>query len=1122
MPRLLIKREPDAGKTEIALRFIVLLPSILFCLTSSTVWAADVEYRRDVKPILSARCFACHGAVQQKSGLRLDAISLVRKGGKHGPVVIAGKANESPLIEAVLGKDRPRMPPEKEGEALAEKEIDVLRAWINQGAKADDEPIPEDPRKHWAFQLPVRSAIPPMLASGRTINPVDAFVATARDRQKLQANPPAEKSLLLRRVYLDLIGLPPTREQLHAFLADDSPDAYEKVADQLLASPRYGERWGRHWMDVWRYSDPFGLGEEYRYSQRHIWRWRDWIIESLNADKGYDRMVVEMLAGDEIAPVDHDVLRATGYLARNWYKFNRNVWIQDTVDYTAAGFLGLTFRCARCHDHKYDPIAQQDYYRFRAFFEPHDIRIDPVVGQPDTMKDGVARSFDGLPDAPTYLFQRGDERTPDQSHRLAPGIPTVLGGEIAVQPVRFTPHDLAQALQFAAQEARRQARADLAAADTNVTKASAAVRAAQQRLQQIKAGEAAAEDNPPPFLTDNFAAAAPDRWTVVRGQWSWENGRLVCKTPSPFATVRTKANHPSNLMGRVRYRTTGGTLGSVGISYDIAGGSFQGIYTNAIKDSAVRAFHRVKGQDTYPSDGVSRHPIKLQEEVTLDFAVRDNLLNTWINGKLCNVYRLPVARQAGVFSLWAHEATADFLELRLTALPEATPLAERVGEKLASPLDGPVVLTEVDGEKLVKNAAELAAVVERKQAIAQATLSSVECRIAADEAQCLVPIDETRAQALAGIASKAERQLRLLQSADALDRAEQAVVGAQAVTMTNDATKKALADAKQKLAAAKKAHEEAKSLAGKEDSTYTPVVKLNPATSTGRRLALAGWLVDRQNPLTARVAVNHIWMRHFGKPLVATPANFGLNGKTPTHPELLDWLAVELMESGWSMKKLHRLLVTSDTYLLGSQVGDPANLAADPDNRLLWRMNPHRMEAETVRDSLLAVAGTLESKMGGPIIDEKLGQTSRRRSIYFRFNTEYRMQFLDQFDPASPTECYARTESVVPQQALALTNSALALDQARLLAKNLTMADSAAFVSAAFEQVLGRAPTPDELGRCLRFLNEQAELVKEPGKLTSFPPGPDAVTAPSAEPAQRARENLIQVLFNHNDFVTIR
>jgi hypothetical protein len=870
---------------------------LLLASGGPTVAATEVDYLRDIKPLLSARCYACHGAVRQKARLRLDAAPLIRKGGKHGPAVVPGKSGESLLIEAVLGNDRPRMPPEQEGTGLAEKEIALLRAWIDSGARMTDEAIPGDPRDHWAFRPPVRPPVPRTLDAAQPANPVDAFVAAELNRHDLTANPPAEKAVLLRRVSLDLIGLPPTRAELHAFLADTSQLAYEKVVDRLLSSPRYGERWGRHWMDVWRYSDPFGFGEEYRYSQRHIWRWRDWILESLNVDKGYDRMIVEMLAGDEVAPADPDTLRATGYLARNWYKFNRNAWLQDTVEYTAAGFLGITLRCARCHDHKYDPLAQQDYYRFRAFFEPHDIRIDSRPGQPDTKKDGIARAFDARFDTPTYLFRRGDERTPDKSRALTPGVPAVLGGDLTVHPVRFTAHDFAQAFGPAVEEARRLARADLARADAEIDKAEQAVRAA------------------------------------------------------------------------------------------------------------------------------------------------------------------------------------------------------------------PVVL--------LKQAKIAAAVAAAKQRTARAVLEAVEARAAAERADCVDPKDESHRKALALAAAKAERRATALRAAEEVLRLEQAVLAS---------AKKGRAGAEKKLAAARKAAADAAAVAvNKEDPTYTPLTTINRAGSTGRRLALARWIANRDNPLTARVAVNHIWMRHFGKPLVATVANFGLNGKSPTHPALLDYLAVEFMESGWSMKRLHRLLVTSAAYRRSSRT-DSACLAADPDNRYLWRMNARRMESEAVRDSLLSAAGQLDPTPGGPILDEKLGQTSRRRSLYFRFNTEYRMRFLDPFDPASPTECFERRESVLPQQALALFNSALALNESRRIARRLAAecATPEAFVTAAFEQVLNRPPSDRERSRSERFLREQADLFGLPAKLTPFPTGPDAVTPPAADPAGRARENLIQVLFNHNDFVTIR
>ncbi len=266
-------------------------------------------------------------------------------------------------------------------------------------------------------------------------NPIDAFVAAEHEARGLRPRPEAAKAVLLRRVFLDVIGLPPTPEELRAFLADDSVDAYDRVIDRLLSSRLYAERWGRHWMDVWRYSDWAGWGMQVRDSQPHVWRWRDWIIDSLDADKGYDRMVVEMLAGDELAPEDPDVLRATGYLVRNFKLLSREKWMQDVVDHTSQAFLGVTFGCARCHDHMYDPVLQKEYYQVRAIFEPHNVRIDRVAGQVDTAKDGLARVFDADLTAKTLLFVRGDDRTPGKEP-LQPGVPDALGGSpFTIQPV---------------------------------------------------------------------------------------------------------------------------------------------------------------------------------------------------------------------------------------------------------------------------------------------------------------------------------------------------------------------------------------------------------------------------------------------------------------------------------------------------------------------------------------------------------------------------------------------------------------------------------------------------------------------------------------------------------------
>src|SRR5262249_19227380 len=287
--------------------------------------------------------------------------------------------------------------------------------------------------EHWAYRPPVKPAVPASLPVGG--NPIDAFLNAARQSKGLKASPAIAKDLWLRRVALDLVGLPPTRAELHAFRDDSSDDAFERAVDRLLASPAHGERWARHWMDVWRYCDGYGRPPELLFSHYHIWRWRDWIVESLNAGTGYDQMVIAMLAGDEVAPEDPNTLRATGFLARNWETFSRNKWLDSTIEHTSRAFLGVTIQCARCHDHKFDPIAQTDYYRMRALFEPYHIRIDRVPGQPDRVKDGLVRAFDDYLDTPTHLFVRGDETQPDTSRALPAGTPAVLGGKWDVQPV---------------------------------------------------------------------------------------------------------------------------------------------------------------------------------------------------------------------------------------------------------------------------------------------------------------------------------------------------------------------------------------------------------------------------------------------------------------------------------------------------------------------------------------------------------------------------------------------------------------------------------------------------------------------------------------------------------------
>ena len=788
----------------------------------------------------------------------------------------------------------------------------------------------------WQPFEPVKRPAVPVIANIKSEirNPIDAFLSVERDARGLKPRPEAPKEVLLRRVCIDLIGLNPTPEEQRAFLEDTSPNAYERLVDHLLDDPRHGERWARHWMDVWRYSDWAGWtdGGQIRDSQRHIWRWRDWIVESLNADKPYDRMLTEMLAADEVAPEDSDVLRATGFLVRNYKMLSREQWLEDTVKHTSQALFGVTMGCAKCHDHMADPISQREYYALRAVFEPHQVRTDRVPGELDLTKDGRPRAFDAT-NAPTYVFVRGDERHPLTNEVIAPAVPALLGGRLNVQPVNL------------------------------------------------------------PWLAGN-----PDQRDFVIRDTLAASEQTVTAAKAAWTKSRSAAN------------ATPAELRATDLALDLA----------EKKHAALVA---------------------------------------------------------------------------VTAAERLTPSGSRRREEA----DHSTAL------RLVTSAATNAVLLQRTAAIAEATLK--------------------RHQAQTALAAAPTNKLAEAQ--------------------------KKLSEADQQLTAAVEA------LAKPLDAAFTPrPATAYPTNSTGRRLAFAQWLTEPRNPLTARVAVNHVWLRHFGRGLVPTPADFGRNGRPATHPQLLDWLAAEFMQPEtvdsrselmvdrsdgaspsinhplkalsvpWSFRHLHRLIVTSAAYRMSSSSVDPAapsglelatssphsDLRAptsiDPDNHFLWRMNSRRLEAEAVRDNVLYAAGTLDPTFGGPDIDQQQALTSPRRSLYLRHAAEKQAEFLQIFDGPAVTECYERRPSVMPQQALALGNSELAVKQARVLAARLgkeSDGDHARLVELAFQRILARRPTNAERQSCVEFF------------------GPAPVSADLAEKNfARAAENLVLVLFNHNDFVTVR
>jgi len=900
------------------LRFVLggLLALVGGLMPFNRLWAGD--YEAVLKPLLRERCVSCHGALQQKAGLRLDTVAGMLRGGKHGPVLVVGKAEQSVMVLRTSSADADeRMPPEHEGQPFSEAQVALLKQWITDGASAPAGETPEaDPRDHWAFRPRQRPPVPTVARGDWVRNPIDAFISRSHEAATLSPRPEAPRRLQIRRLYLDLIGLPPTEAEMRQALGDPSEEGYARTVDRLLEDPRHGERWARHWMDVWRYSDPWGLGDQHRNSARHLWHWRDWIVESLNTDLPYDEMIRLMLAADESHPDDLELLRATGFLARNYFLFNRNQWLDETVEHVGKAFLGLTLNCAKCHDHKYDPLPQTDYYRMRAFFEPYQVRMDLVPGEADLARDAIPRAYDRNPETPTYLFVRGQETQPDRSRVMAPGVPALLG--VTLPDIR--PVDL-----------------------------------------------------------------PPTAWQPERRPWVLETQVLVAR--QELETVRAET---------------------------------------------ARALAKAAASTNAAASVISSAKIAVAE------------------ARLESVVRRAEAQRAS----WKDGPTSANAANATDVARRAAVKAER-REKLARHR---LTLAETEQKRTTAEAG-------KKDALAKELATQTERLIALEKEAAQEPASSDTFSALSGAAWVPTRFL--------------------------DSTK--------------------------DDPAVPP-----QHHSTGRRTALARWITDPGNPLTARVAVNHLWNRHFGASLAPALFDLGRKGGTPEHAELIDWLACELVDHNWSLKHLHRLIVTSAAYRMDSTLaGAGAELRRDPDNRHWWRRTPIRLESQVIRDALLAHAGRLDTTHGGPTVGSSDQAQSRRRSLYFHHSNNDRNLFLTTFDEALVKECYRRETSIVPQQALALLNGRMVGDCAPDIARNLTATAPAtgdeAFVHHAFEQLLGFKPSPAELRASL-------EALRGPFAGTSADSG-GRIGTPAAENPKaqtQARAQLVWSLVNHGDFVTLR
>jgi mono/diheme cytochrome c family protein len=854
-----------------------------------------LDFGRDVMPILSANCFSCHGADagNRKAKLRLDLRDEAVADRDGLPAIIPGNPDKSELMFRIMSDDEDeRMPPAEKAHKLSETQIDILRRWIASGAEYTP---------HWAFVAAKPQPLPVVRNSKWVQSPIDHFVLAKLEAEKLAPAAPASREMLIRRASLDLTGLPPSPEEVAAFAADKSKDAWPKLIERLLASPQYGERWGRHWLDVARYADSGGFETDLFFG--HAWRYRDYVIRAFNADKPFDRFIKEQIAGDELYPADPEAKLATGFytvgpvlqeagMVTGKLEYDQQT---DMVDTTGAAFLGLTLGCARCHDHKYDPVSHRDYFAMQAVFAASD-------------------QVDYTP-AGTKLRDRA-------------------------------------ALKATLNEFETE----------------------QARLRALRESDAA-----------------------LRAKYIRQIGESFIASDREFgARVETTKRY------------------------------------NTIK-AAVDRYQRIlaAGRVTEPSLAA-----KLTEEED-----GDDAMVVAFKAQLTGLLRDNYPDLTG----------SELLELGIVAL--RNPDRRRGGGGGGGNGPRPVSRRELFAS-LPDAAAKRAFLVDlgRDQLDIQppdgflADLDTLRDRLGAGR------LNDTNILPVRMLGHREKPfEVRLLKRGE--------------LEMAGDVVQPALL------------------------TQFAKQPDLSGVPPDRRRAALAEWIASKDNLFTARVIANRAWQWHFGEGLVRTPNDFGLQGARPTHPELLDWLATELVENGWSLKHLHRVIMNSSAYRMGA-TADAATLERDPDNQLLTRYQPRRLEAEAVWDSLLVSAGKLNPTMFGlsfaPPLDaqEQIGnfrkwpvstpEESYRRAVYVLVKRSFRFPTLSAFDlPDNITSCGRRDITTVPNQALTLMNNSFVQELAGTFADRLlreTDGRPATVAERAWRIAFGRTITPAERTAAEKFL----------------------------------------------------
>ena len=932
--------------------------------------AVTVEFARDIQPLLADHCIKCHGPEKQKGGLRLDGRIEAMKGGDEGKAIETGKSAESRLIHLVAGLEEESVMPPK-GEQLTAAQIGLLRAWIDQGANWPDG-AKQAPIAHWSLQ-PLRRP-----ADGD----IDGFIKARLATDGLSLSPEADRATQIRRLTFDLIGLPPSPEEVAAFAGSRSPTAYAELVERLLASPQYGERWGRHWLDVARYTESQGF--EYDRIRDNAWHYRDYVIKSFNDDKPYDRFMREQIAGDVMDPVTSDGIVAPSLLVCGpWDQagneqanatqrmITREDELEDLIGVVGQSFLGLTINCVRCHSHKFDPIPHAEYYRVKAVFEGVRHGEREIVGAAEI------------------------QERKDQSAALEKAI--------------AAPQDVV-----------------------------AQIEAAGRKLAAAKLPADPRPVGPTPFARWTFEGALPAG--ELKGGAKIVGGRLL------LAKESGSYFESAPLTQDIRERTLEAWVTLDDLKQD--GGAAISIVKDGDFDAIV--FGDGQSKKWVPGSAGFRR--------TKDLGAPEE---TAAPGTLIHV--------AIVYG--ADNSIAFFRNGQPYGKPYTT--TQPLGAYNAGKTRVLLGVRYRGGGNFLSGGVESASIYDR-------ALSAEEIAASYRAQGRSIPL----ADALANLndAQRAERVAALAQIA--------------AVRAQSEARKP---DRRVSYAGTREQPEPTHRLkrgdVNSPDEVVTPgalaaVADLSPdfglaadAPEAQRRLKFADWLADARNPLPARVMANRVWHFHFGQGLVSSTNDFGVSGAKPSHPELLDWLAGKFIDSGWSVKSLHRLIVHSATYRQASAVNDKA-ATIDADNQLLWRFTPRRLEAEAVRDAMLAVSGQLNPAMGGPSFRPftmtKFGTTFyhltdsaepefNRRTVYRANVNSGKDPMLEAFDCPDPSvKTPRRGVTTTPIQALGLMNSSFVQRQAKLLAARAQTTagdDLGAAVANAYRLALGRAPTAEETAR---------------------------------------------------------